>query len=78
MKLSDLLEATVSTSVASYNKPLSTEPIKRTTFTGFLSDKKLCKGCEVIKQFGWSSPYTSHKELKCGFCGNLHKRKVTE
>lgn len=80
MKLENLLnlvEETTSGSVASYSKPVSDEPIKRMKKTGFMkyATDNNCRGCNIIKHYGWTSENSNAKELACGFCGTVHKKK---
>lgn len=78
MKLRQLLtldEETTSSSVATYNKPLKDSPLKRKGFMQYTAHNSPCKGCEIIKEYGWTEPTSSAKELICTFCGTVHKKK---
>lgn len=80
MKLDQLLnivEDTTSGAVASYNKPVCDEPLKRLKKTGFMryATDNTCRGCNIIKHYGWTESNSKAKELTCGFCGTVHKKK---
>lgn len=85
MKLKDILsisEETTTSSVASFEKVLGdgdevVKPIQRsmvkTSMFKYLTTKN-CKGCNIIKEYGWSSPNSNSKELTCQYCGTIHKK----
>lgn len=75
--LINLTEETTSASVATYTKPVSDEPIKRMKKLGFMqyATDNNCRGCNIIKHYGWSSDNSKAKELTCNFCGTVHKKK---
>ena len=72
MKLKDLLESTTSGAVAGYVKPTKDAPIKRIGFLPYALDKD-CKGCKIIKEHAFKAD-NSKSELKCAFCGTIHKK----
>jgi hypothetical protein len=75
-QLLNLVEETTSGSVASYSKPLSDEPLKRLKKTGFMqyATDNNCRGCNIIKHYGWSNANSNAKELTCHFCGVKHTK----
>lgn len=81
MKLEQLLNLTEETTSAavsggSYVKPLHDAPIERMKKTGFMkyATDNNCRGCNIIKHYGWTNANSSAKELKCHFCGTTHKK----
>jgi hypothetical protein len=75
-QLLNLVEETTSSSVATYSKPVSDEPQKRLKKTGFMryATDNTCRGCNIIKHYGWSNANSNAKELTCNFCGETHKK----
>ena len=86
MKLEQLLkleEATVSAggpggASLAWTKPVSDSPLKRMKKTGFMkytTEDTNCRGCNIIKHYGWTEANSNAKELTCSFCGTVHKKK---
>lgn len=75
---------TTSSAVAKYDKIVDDEPVKRLTdkknkvsFMKYITNKKECPGCAIIKTHGWdeiNQAPSKASELTCQMCGRTHKK----